>query len=488
MRKLWCALLFLATALPAAGQSATGPTLSLDDALALAKANNPTYLQAGNGRRRADASLRAARGQFLPSASTNFGTSYRQGKPQFFNGVEFGANSDIMSSSWGLNVNANLSASTFSSVTAARASLDASTSDITTADQNLRLTVTQQYFLVLEDQAQTKLQDTLVSLNRLQLQLAQAKAGVGSATSLDVKRAEVALGTQQVAALRAKNTADVDLLRLFQAIGIAPQLNVQLTTIPPVVEPKFDLNQLLAMATQSNPALKSLVSRIEVAKANLNGARGQYIPSLGFSAGIGGSSQQYTDDNYLVTQAQSSLATAQSQCFQQDSLRRGAGLSGISTCGGLVLTPSQAAQIRASNNNFPFKFVSNPYTLSLGLSLPLFNGFQREQQIESSVADQSDAQYNLRAQQLKLTADVQSAHVALIADYQVLRLQESNSVAAREALQLAEERYRVGLNSLVDLQQARSDYETAEAGRINAVFEFHRAFAALESAVGRSLR
>ena len=488
MRKLWCALLFLATALPAAGQSATGPTLSLEDALALAKANNPTYLQSGNGRRRADANLRAARGQFLPQASTNFGTGYRQGKPQFFDGVAFGSNSDILSSSWGLNINANLSASSFGSVTAARANLDASTSDITTADQNLRLNVTSQYFLVLEDQAQNKLQDTLVALNRLQLDLARAKAGVGSATSLDVKRAEVALGTQQVAALRAKNTADVDLLRLFQAIGIPPQLNVQLTTIPPVVEPKFELSQLIAMATQSNPALRALVQRIDAAKANVNSMRAQYIPSLGFGASIGGSSQQYTDGNYLVTQAQTSLASEQAQCYSTDSLRRGAGLSGIPTCGGLVLTPTQAAQLRASNNNFPFKFISNPYTLSLSLSLPLFNGFQREQQIESSVADQSDAQYNLRAEQLKLTADVQSAHVTLVADYQALKLQEANSLAAREALQLAEERYRVGLNSLVDLQQARSDYETAEAGRINAVFEFHRAFAALESAVGRSLR
>src|ERR1019366_10435958 len=108
--------------------------------------------------------------------------------------------------------------------------------------------------------------------------------------------------------------------------------------------------------------------------------------------------------------------------------------------------------------------------------------------IESAAADQSDAQYNLKTQQLKLTADIQSAHVTLIADFQALKLQESNSVAAREALQLAEERNPVGLNSMVDLQQARSDYETAAAGRIYAAFEFHRAFAALESAVGRSLR
>ncbi len=491
MRKLWCALVFLGIALPAAGQNVSavsGPTLSLEDALSLAKANNPTYLQSANERRRADAGLRVARGNFLPGASTNFGTNYRQGKQQYFDGVAFGSNSDIIGSSWGLNVNANLSASYFGSLNAAKSTVEASNFDITTADQNLRYNVTSQYFLVLEDKAQTVLQDTLVALNQLQLDLARAKAGVGSATTLDVRRAEVALGTQQVAALRARNTAVVDLLRLFQAIGVPPQLDARLTTIPPLTEPKFDLKQLIAMAMQSNPSIAALIARIDVAKQTYQGQRGQYLPSLSFGASIGGSSQQYTDNNYLVTQAQQSLASSQSQCFLEDSLRRGAGLSGIPTCGSLVLTPAQAQQLRASNQNFPFKFISNPYTLSLGLSLPIFNGFQREQAIESSAADQSDAQYNLKAAQLKLVADVQAAHVTLIADYQQLKLQESNSVAAREALQLAEERYRVGLNSLVDLQQARSDYETAEAGRINAVFEFHRAFAALESSVGRSLR
>jgi outer membrane protein len=489
MRKLWCALVvFMAAALPAAGQSAVGPSLSLNDALSLAKANNPTYLQSANGRRRADANLRVARGNFLPGANTNFGTGYRQGKPQYFDGVEFGSNSDLLSSSWGLNVTANLSASYINVLRAARYSLSASDADITTADQNLRLLVTGQYFLVLEDQAQTKLQDTLVVLNQLQLDLAQAKIVVGSGTSLDVRRAQVALGTQQVAALRARNTAAVDLLRLYQDIGVPPQENTQLTTIPPVTEPKFDLNQLIAMAKQMNPTLQGLVARVEAANQTLSSQRGQYVPSLSFQASIGGSSQQYMNNNYLVTQAQQQLASLQAECYTTDSIRMGAGLSTIPGCSSYVLSPAQAQQLRASNQTFPFKFISNPYTLSLGLSLPIFNGFQREQAIELSTADQSDAQYNLKTEQLKLSADVSSAHVTLVADYQALKLQEQNSAAAREALQLAEERYRVGLNSLVDLQQARSDYETAEAGRINAVFEFHRAFATLESAVGRSLR
>ncbi|MGH7655098.1 MAG: TolC family protein [Gemmatimonadaceae bacterium] len=478
----------MAAALPAAGQGTAGSTLSLADALSLAKANNPTFLQSTNGRRRADAILRAANGQFLPAANTNFGTNYRQGKPQFFEGVQFGSNSDILGSSWGLNISENVSLGAFNSLRAARLNVTASETDVQAADQNLRFTVTSQYFLVLEDRAQATLQDTLVALNQLQLDLANAKAGVGSATSLDVRQAQVALGTQQVAALRARNTAAVDLLGLFQDIGIPPQLDVQLTTIPPVNEPKFDLKQLVADAIQANPTLAGLIARRESAHQSYLSQRGQYVPTLSLGASIGGASQQYTDGNYLVTQAQSQLASEQSQCYQQDSLRRGAGLSGIPTCGSLVLSSAQASQIRASNQNFPFKFISNPYTLSLGLNFPLFNGFQREQQIESSAADQSDAEYNLKSQQLKLTATVQAANITLVADYQALKLQEANSVAAREALQLAEERYRVGLNSLVDLQQSRSAYETAEAGRINAVFEFHRAFAALESAVGRPLR
>ena len=66
-----------------------------------------------------------------------------------------------------------------------------------------------------------------------------------------------------------------------------------------------------------------------------------------------------------------------------------------------------------------------------------------------------------------------------------MQLQEQNRTAAREALALAQERYRVGANTFVDVTQARADYERAETDRINAIYEFHKAFAALESAVGR---
>jgi outer membrane protein len=83
---------------------------------------------------------------------------------------------------------------------------------------------------------------------------------------------------------------------------------------------------------------------------------------------------------------------------------------------------------------------------------------------------------------------VTAAFLTLGASRQAATLQEQNVRAARTALDLAQERYRVGASSLVELVQARADFERAETDRITAVYDVQRAFAALENAVGRTLR
>jgi outer membrane protein len=489
MRHLLSALLVLATAHGAAAQGGAGASMSLDNALALAKKNNPTYLQSLSGRDRAGTALRAAYGTLLPQASTSFSTGFRQGKPQFFGGVQFGANSDQISSSWGLNFSYSISAGAIQALKVFKAQADAADQDVTGADQLLRTNVTQGYILTLQLIARAALQDSLVLSNQLQLDLAKAKAGVGTATSLDVKRAEVAVGQNQVAALKAHNLADVSMLQLFQQLGVPMPASVTLTSTFRVDEPRLEVAQLLDLASKGNPTLRSLQMREDAATAGYRAAQTLYSPTLSLSANLGGNAQQYTNSDYLVTQARSQALQSQASCFSQDSLRRGAGLPTIGgVCNSIVFTDAQAQSIRSGNGNFPFRFTSNPYTLSAGLSLSLFDGFSREQRVGDAASNRSDARYNVRAQQLKLTADVTSAYTTLVADYRTVKQQEINSARAVEALQLAQERYRVGLNSLVDLQAARADYQQAESDRIDAIYEYHRAFAALESAVGRPLR
>ncbi|MFP5355918.1 MAG: TolC family protein, partial [Gemmatimonadota bacterium] len=79
----------------------------------------------------------------------------------------------------------------------------------------------------------------------------------------------------------------------------------------------------------------------------------------------------------------------------------------------------------------------SPLQLSAQISLPIFDGFTREQRIQEATASRNDARYRVREQELKLTADVTSAYRNLVTAYQTVRLQEQNAVAAREALALA---------------------------------------------------
>lgn len=428
-------LLLLASATTLSAQeTALRTTLSLEEALTIAQRNNPVYLQAITGRTRARSSLRTAYGAFLPSADVNVGASYREGRQQFFGGIAFGAVSDIVSSSWGLSANARLNYGTFANLKRANAQLDASEADLGAARYTLRNQVAAQFLFALQTQARAALQDTLVVQQRLQLELARARTGVGAGTSLDVMRAEVGLGQQEVAALRANNTAEVARLQLFQQLGVAMPAGIALSADLTITTPSFELDDLLATARRENPALLASMARQRVADAGVRSARGEYTPSISFSASVGGNAQAPVD------------------------------------------------------SAFPTNFARNPYNLSTTISLPLFDGFSREQRLQEANASRSDAQYNTRRQELQLTADVTSALVTLQASHRTVDLQARNARTARQALQLAEERYRVGANTFVDLTTARAEYERAETDRIDAVYEFHRAFAALEGAVGRTLR
>jgi outer membrane protein len=69
-----------------------------------------------------------------------------------------------------------------------------------------------------------------------------------------------------------------------------------------------------------------------------------------------------------------------------------------------------------------------------------------------------------------------------------VQLQQQNAQKAQEELAFAEERYKVGAATFLDVTTSRGTYEQALIDRVNAIYDFHKAFAALENAVGRPLR
>ena len=455
--------------------------------MTLARRNNPVHLSNLNNRNVAAAQRRSAYGAFLPSVEASLGSQYREGGGQFFNGATFGASSPTLASSYDITAVAQYNAATFIAPRLQHANVRAAEADAANSEEQLRANVTRQYLTVLQQQARAQLQDTLVATAQVQLELSRARVAVGSGTALDVARSEVTLGQAQVAALQARNLIEVEKVRLFQQLGVAQPGNVELTSTFTIGEFQQSLDDVLALARRVNPAVNAARSRESVAGLTYRSAQSQYTPTLQIASFWGGFTNQFTDDGFVVDQV---LGDKRAPCRQSVQVR--AIVDGVepdfTPCNAIALTPQEISRAQSMNSAFPFDFERNPWTVQASLSIPLFNGLQREQRVQEANAQRADARYEVRAQELALTANVTAAYLDLTTSQRTVALQEQNARTAREALTLAEERFRVGANTFVDVAQARADFERAETDRINAIYDYHRAYAALQSAVGRPLR
>ncbi|MFN2397245.1 MAG: TolC family protein [Gemmatimonadaceae bacterium] len=468
--------------------NSTAAVLTVQEAISLATRFNPDHRQVIDLRRSAGAALRSSYGALLPSASAQFSSQYQKGGVRPINGVTFSTSSDVYQSSYWLGLQYQVDAGTFLSPRAQRANVDATEADIVGSQENLRALVTQRYLTALQSEAGAQLQDTLVVTAEAQLELARARTAVGSGTQLDITRAEVTLGQQRVAALQAHNQVEIDKLRLFQAMGVPKPASVRLTSQFAVSEPTFSLDSLQALARRENPQIKALRSRDKASTVNVRVARADYLPSLSLSTGWGGYTYEFTNPDFIVGQAQSQGLGLRANCITTDSIRFGSGLQPLGGCDNFLLNDAAIASLRAGNDQFPFDFTRQPMSLSASVSLPIFNGFLREQRVEEAEVQRDAARHRARAGELQVTADVTAAYLTVMTQARTVALQEQNSKKAAEELSLAQERYRAGAATFLDVTTARASYEQAESDRITAIYEYHKAFAALESAVGRPLR
>jgi outer membrane protein len=469
--------------------SAPPTTLTIDEAIDLARHNNPDLQQAQNKRIGARAAVRSAYGALLPGADASFTALRQQGGQQIFSGTSLGASSDVNQSNYQIGINYRINSATLVTPSLQRANREAVEADITGATENLRSNVSQQYLTTLQAEANADLQDTLVVASQQELILAQAREIVGSGTQLDVQRAEVALGLQKVQALKARNQVEIEKLRLYQLMGVNQPPNVKLVSQFVVTPINLDLQQLIASARNQNPGVVSLRSRERVADLNVRREKGEYSPTLSLSTGIGGYTYGFTNPNFPVQQAQADLEATRASCIRSEEVRAALNLSNqLAQCQAMAFTDAEAQAIRSGNSKFPFDFTKSPRSISATLSLPLFDGFAREQRLQEAMANRSDARYSVRARELALTADVTAAYLTVQTAEKTVELQEQNAAKAKQELKLVQDRFRIGATTFVDLTEARATYERAESDRINAVYDYHKAFAALESAVGHPLR
>ena len=476
----------------AISQQPVPATLSLADAISLARQHNPVYRQAIHDRSPAAWGVRNAWSSlWLPTVTASGGVSYAGPGEQNFLTSSFSQNVSTLSSAYSFQLDWTLNGQTLSQPGMRKAQLNAADADVTGAESNLVTGVTQQYLTVLQARDNAEVARQQLQHDEEFQKLAQARYDVGRASLIDVRQAQVARGSAEVASLRARTAVDVEKLRLFQQIGVSAPValaSVQLTDTFAVQTPTWQLGDLLTMAEQQNPSLRALRERERAAGWGVKSATSSYAPSVSLSAGWSGFTQKLSDVG-------GSLAVVDAQAAANDSLCRYANANWLNT--GLPVAPcaifyqdtaAQKAAIRAQNTRYPFNFTPQPFQARLTVSIPLWGNFQQPLQVSQAKAQQQDLQESVRARGLQVQTDVSSAYLTLQADYQAIAIQDTSRTAAREQLQLATERYRVGSGTFFELLDAQVAALRAETDYIDAVYDYHKALAALEAAVGRPLR
>ncbi len=199
-------------------------------------------------------------------------------------------------------------------------------------------------------------------------------------------------GRAEVGVLRAEATLDNQKVRLLELIGLDLGGEIELTSDVPVFEPRWTLASLVDAAMASQPGLEAARASTAAADAGVGMARSAYWPSLSLSTGLSGYTRRVGSDSFLINQAIDAGERAVDQCEGVNLI-----LARLNPplppedCSQYAYHDGMRSDILAQNDQFPFDFVGEPLTVSLGVSLPVFQGLTRKRQLEASRAEADDA-------------------------------------------------------------------------------------------------
>lgn len=473
-------------------------TLTLDEALELARGNNPTFLSVRNDEGAASWAVREAYGNFLPRATVSGGMRYEDGGAALFGSftasdIGFTETPPFYFSSYAANLSLSLSGQTLFNVQEQRANRYAVTANVRAEEVALETAVTRSYLGVLRARDNVQLRRQELERAEENLTLAETRAEAGVAIPLDAQQARVERGRAQVNVLTAQSTFETAKLRLLQQLGIEIETPVTLTTEFQMFEPQWSRTSLLETAMAAHPRLRSLQATERAQRAAARTAWSSYLPTLNASASLSGYTRQVGSDEFLLAQRLDGLENQQQACQEFNDLSsRLANPYPEQDCSQYQATDQRVDSLRATvvagNRAFPFDFQQQPLTVSVGLSLPVFTGFTRQRQVAQAEAAADDTEHQLRSERLRLKTDLAAAYLQLQTAYQSVQIEETNREVAADQLEMARERYRVGLDSFIQLTEAETLKSQADQAYLGAVYTFHEALADLEAAVGQPLR
>jgi outer membrane protein len=411
------------SAMPCAGQNAQHLTLA--DAEKLAIQNHPqiqaaTYLAAAAGAR-----VREARSAYYPQAYGSLTGVDAENNSRIAAG---GLNNPIIFERYsnGITVGQLLTdfGRTHELVKSSSLHAQAQQENVTVTRADVLLRVDQAYYSVLKSQAVLQVAEKTVKTRQLVADQVGALAKNKLKSGLDVSFANVNLSQAQLLLVQAQNDLQASFAELSAALGLSDQRTFTLAEEAVPGAPPADITQLVQQALQNRPEIISQRLDVNSAQSYATAARDLWFPTI----------------------------TA-------------VGTAGLTPYGADQLAPRYAAA-------------------GFNVNIPLFNGHLYGALRSEATAQAQAQQEYLRDIQNRVVRDVQRAWLNSNSAYQRLSLTDQLLAQANQALDLAQERYKLGLSSIIELSQAQLNQTQAEIEQTSARYDYETQLSGLNYSLG----
>lgn len=408
---------------------AQGDSLSLDQALKLAKERNGTVRSAYLNVKLADSQAEQAFGKFLPTLTPSYSYSTSHSS---YGGSGSLTPTQSVSSGFGVVADWQLldSGQRFWGYAASRANLEASRySYLQTLRQTL-FTVQQQYYSTLEAQELLVVANSQVKRTSEVLQQTKDFATTGQGAKINIFQADADYQNAKVQALLSQNTVSTAEATLKATIGW--DRNTPLPKLVTAAQP--------ASFATLEPLDKVLADGL-AARADLQGQR-KLVSAQGYEVKIADSQSLATwslDANYIRN------------------FSAGAG------------------------------DLSENESLTFSVSLPWLDGDQTRQLARQALLSYQADKSNLVQAERAATADIESAYRALQQNSERVTAAQSAQDAAQQNYTATSESFRLGASTLIDVLTAQVTLETAQSNYIQAIYDYLISDVQLKLSTGKTL-
>jgi outer membrane protein len=475
-------------------ESVTGPavpsgevvTLTLEDAIRIALANNPNLQSVQALQREAQARIHEARAVYGPSIGASAGYTRIGPISEFtFSGqpgqppqtVRLGSPQSRTAGVSGLY---RVSGQTGPAVGAARAGAEAAEAGTAAGINDLTALVQGAYFTALRNQELLDVRVQSVAAAQEQLRVAEAEFRAGTKPQYDVLRASVRVENERQNQIQADNNVRNALTALIDILGIDPRTQLHLTPVPvQTLPPPLPVGGAPGAAPPA-PAPPAPGAPAPGGQATPGATTTRPAPRPYLIPGISPTTLPATDTEAFAEamanrpEVQEAQQTVE-QTRQQMRFEQRARWPELALTGGYTLTPDTSG----------FAAQNHQWTVGAGLTLNLFDYGLIRSRVRAATAAQQSAEANLERVRQQVAHEVRTAFLNA---REALRRRETtaaNVQQAQEALRIAQVRYRAGVSTNVEVTDAQVALVDAQTNQVNAEYDLLNAQAAVARALGR---